>query len=69
MFKITFSENLRQFMKDGNINQVVLSAEIGIVQSAISAWLAGKKEPNIRSLWLLADFFDCSIDELVGRRL
>ena len=64
---IIFSENLKQLRTEASINQVKLSKEIRIAQSAISAWLSGKKEPSIESLWLLADFFDCSIDELVGR--
>ncbi|MBO7736206.1 MAG: helix-turn-helix transcriptional regulator, partial [Clostridia bacterium] len=42
--------------------------KIGIAQSAISAWLAGKKEPSITSLWLLADLFDVDIDYLIGRK-
>ena len=64
---IIFSVYLKQLMTEASINQVKLSKEIRIAQSAISAWLSGKKEPSIESLWLLADFFDCSIDELVGR--
>ncbi len=67
MFKIKFSENLRLLMKQSKINQVKLSAEIGVAQSAISAWLLNKKEPSITSLWLLANYFNCTIDELVGR--
>lgn len=67
MVVVKFSENLRQLMKDTGINQVKLSKEIGIAQSAISAWLLNKKEPSITSLWLLADFFCCSVDELIGR--
>lgn len=54
-------------MKEYCVNQVELSGEIKVAQSAISAWLNDKKEPSITSLWLLADFFDCSIDVLVGR--
>lgn len=54
-------------MKDENINQVRLSQKIGVAQSAISAWLLGKKEPSIKSLWLLADYFNVDIDYLVGR--
>lgn len=67
MVKIIFSENLKQLMKDENINQVQLSQKIGVAQSAISAWLLGKKEPSIKSLWLLADYFNVDIDYLVGR--
>lgn len=54
-------------MYESSLNQVKLSKEIGIAQSAISAWLSDKKEPSITSLWLLADYFQCSVDELIGR--
>ena len=67
MIKITFAKNLKQFMKDNHLTQLKLSQDIQIAQSAISAWLSGKKEPSITSLWLLADYFNCTIDELVGR--
>ena len=62
-----FVENLKLLMNERNVNQMTLSTGIGISQSAISAWLLGKKEPSIHSLWLLADFFDTTIDGLVGR--
>lgn len=67
MIVITFADNLKLFMKQSKINQVRLSKETGIAQSAISNWLSGKKEPSITSLWLLADYFNCSVDELIGR--
>ena len=54
-------------MKDYRLTQVALAKELGVAQSAISAWLSGKKEPSIASLWKMADFFDCSVDELIGR--
>ena len=57
------------FMKTHELNQVKLANATGISQSAISAWLKGKKEPSITSLWVLADLFDVTIDELVGRKL
>ncbi len=68
MIEIKFSENLKQLMKDNTLTQKALSEKIGVAQSAISAWLSDKKEPSITSLWLLADFFNVNIDELVGRR-
>ena len=67
MVEIKIAENLRQLMKDSGLNQVQLAKEIGVAQSAVSAWLGGKKEPSITSLWLLADYFNCNVDELIGR--
>ena len=45
-----------------------LMRENNLKQNTISAWLLGKKEPSIRSLWLLADFFNTDIDYIVGRK-
>ena len=67
--EIKISENLKMLMKEQDLKQQALAEEIGISQSALSSWLSGKKEPSIESLWKLADFFDVSIDELVGRKL
>ena len=67
MINIQIAKNLKELMKQYNINQVGISKEIGVAQSAVSAWLSGKKEPITLSLWLLDDYFDCTIDELVGR--
>ncbi|MCL2751476.1 MAG: helix-turn-helix domain-containing protein [Firmicutes bacterium] len=60
-------ERLKELMKDYGMNQSRLAEKIGLKQNTISAWLLGKKEPSITSLWLLADFFDIDIDYLVGR--
>ncbi len=68
MMKVILAENLKELMKSEKLTQVQLADSIHVSQSAISAWLSGKKEPSIQSLWLLADYFDVSIDELIGRK-
>ena len=66
--EIIVAERIRELMKEYNLNQVGLAEKIGVKQNTISAWLSEKKEPSIKSLWLLADFFDVDIDYLVGRK-
>ena len=66
--KVKFPENLKILMKEYGFTQQKLANAIHISQSAISAWLNGKKEPSIVSLWLLADLFSLSVDELIGRK-
>ena len=68
MVNVKLVENLKSLMKEENVNQVQLSKGIGVAQSAVSAWLSGKKEPSINSLWLLADFFNVDVDVLIGRK-
>ena len=62
------SERIRELMKEENLTQVELANKIGLKQNTISAWLLNKKEPSIRSLWLVADYFNVDIDYLVGRK-
>ena len=66
--KIIVSERIRELMKEENLTQVELANKIGLKQNTISAWLLNKKEPSIRSLWLVADYFNVDIDHLVGRK-
>ena len=64
---IKVSERIKGLMKEQGLNQVALANKIGVKQNTISAWLLNKKEPCIQSLWLLADYFDVTIDYIVGR--
>lgn len=66
--KILVVDRLKELMKEEKLNQVKLAEKIGVKQNTISAWLLGKKEPSITSLWLLADFFNVDIDYIVGRK-
>ena len=65
---VIVAERIGELMKEQGLNQVRLAQLIGVKQNTISAWLLKKKEPSIRSLWLLADYFDVEIDYLVGRK-
>lgn len=65
---IIVATRIKELMRENNLTQVKLADKIGMKQNTISAWLLGKKEPSIRSLWLLADFFNTDIDYIVGRK-
>ncbi len=66
--EIIVAKRIKELMKDEGLNQSKLAEKIGLKQNTISAWLLEKKEPSIKSLWLLADYFDVDIDYLVGRK-
>ena len=63
-----FIENLKLLMKENNLSQSALAKKTDIPQTCISSWLTEKHEPKLEYLWKLADYFDLTIDELVGRR-
>ena len=65
--EIKIAERLQELMKEEGLTQVKLASQTGIKQNTISAWLSKKKQPNIASLWRLADRFGVSVDFLIGR--
>ena len=65
---IIVANRIKELMKEEKLNQTRLAEKIGVKQNTISAWVLGKKEPSIKSLWLLADYFNVDIDYLVGRK-
>ncbi len=65
--EILVAERIRELMKEQGLNQVQLASKIGVKQNTVSAWLLKKKEPCIHSLWAIADYFQISVDYLIGR--
>ena len=49
------------------MTQEQLAQELCVSPAAVSKWERDQAIPDIDMLWTLADFFDCTIDELVGR--
>lgn len=62
-----FAERLKENMRIKGVSSVAIEREIGISHSAISAWLNLKRSPQIDALIALADYFDCTVDYLLGR--
>lgn len=44
-----------------------LSDKTGISTGNISDWKSGKSKPTAEALVLIAEYFDCSVDYLLGR--
>ncbi len=65
--KIIVGERIRGLMQEHGLSQVALAEKIDVKQNTVSAWVLGRKEPCIENLWRLANYFDVSIDYLVGR--
>lgn len=58
---------LRYLRKKYNISQEQIAKELGISQSTYANWEAGRRTPDIKYIANLADFFETSIDLLLGR--
>ena len=60
---------LKELRIKKNIKQQDLAKALNVTKQSISNWENGKRLPNIEILILLADFYNCSLDYLVGREL
>lgn len=58
---------IKDLREDRDMRQSDLAQETGIDQRTISNYETGKTAPDAYALIKLADFFDVSIDYLVGR--
>lgn len=62
-----FATRLKELREEKGIGQVELAQNLKVSKGIISLWENDLREPSMQSLIAIADFFDCSIDFLVGR--
>lgn len=62
-----FAENLKQLREVNGKDQKEIAETLDVSPKTVSHWETGYTEPSISQLIQLADFFEISLDELVGR--
>lgn len=62
-----FGERLARLRKDAKLTQEQVSERCGVSAQAVSKWENGSTYPDILLLKTLADLFQISCDELLGR--
>lgn len=58
---------LKQLIQETGVSQRQVAEAIGVTEPAMNHYINGRREPDIATLVKLADYFDVSIDYLVGR--
>ena len=66
--KTIVAEHIKELMSSEKRTQTEFATAIGVGQSSVSDWLNSKSEPSVENLWKICDYFDISIDYLVGRK-
>ncbi len=61
-----FDENLRILRKEKDYSQEYLAEKLGVTRQTISKWENGTAMPDLKKLIELADFFEVSMDDLLG---
>ena len=60
-------KRLVELRKKRGMSQLYLAMELNMSQNTISRYETGAREPSIAHLIQIADYFNVSIDYLVGR--
>jgi len=66
MYKKVFQIRIKAIREDLGLSQIKVSADTGIHQSYLSKYENGTLEPNLEQLGILANYYQVSIDWLLG---
>ena len=67
--KLSLSENIRSFRKQRKMTQEKLAEALGVTVGAVYKWESGQSQPELNLVVEMADFFDTSVDVLLGYRI
>lgn len=67
-YRDVFSQNLNRKMKELNKTRKDICDAIEISYFTVTDWVKGKKMPRMDKIEKLAQYFDCSISELVEKK-
>ncbi len=60
------SETLEELISFNNLTVKSFAENIGIAASTVSNYLHGARTPSIENIIKIADYFNCSVDHLLG---
>ncbi len=58
---------LKEIRKQKNISQIKLALDLNTNQNTISRYETGEREPGLKELIKIADYFNVSVDYLLER--
>lgn len=64
---VKFKERLKALRLEKGLKQSELAQELKVTQRKISYWEIGQLEPDLLTLWKISDYFQVSIDYLIGK--
>ena len=62
-------ERIRQLRIERGLTQDELADKLNVVRTTVAGWEKGKRTPDIFMLCKIADTFEMSLDDLVGRKI
>lgn len=66
--KLNVSAFIRQKRKELNLTQGELAEKLGVTKASVSKWELAQSYPDLQLLPVIAEIFNCTVDELLGYR-
>lgn len=66
MYKETFAQKLKEARKSMGYTQIEAAINLNIPNTTLANYELGRTEPDIETLGKLADFYEVSLDWLIG---
>ena len=67
--KLALAENIRAYRKERHLTQEQFAEALGVSVGSVYKWESGQSVPELGMLVEIADFFDTSMDALLGYRV
>ena len=67
--ELTLASNIKNFRKERKLTQEQLAEVLGVTTGAVYKWESGMSVPELNLIVEMADFFDTSVDVLLGYKM
>ena len=65
--EVNFSKRFQEMLASKNLTRYAFCKKNNFAEQSVDDWYHGKRLPNIQNVILIAKYFDCTIDFLLGR--
>lgn len=62
-----FSQRLKELRKANGLTQIQFAEQFNIAKGTVGMWETGKREPDFDTISRIADYFQTTVDYLLGR--
>ena len=64
--ELMIADKIKKYRKEQNMTQDALAQALGVSPQSVSKWECGDGYPDITLLPSIANFFEVTVDELIG---
>jgi len=65
--KELFAARLNDLIKEKEVNLSIIERATGVPHNTLSRYAKCQNSPQIEQLWILSEYFGCTVDYLLGK--